>query len=244
MAPNKRDNREKESAAVPRMLSRHLETVALGISCISFVMSLAAIAITWSRISGVRDPLSVVSALSSLAVVGVALVALGQWKNQLRTRNIQSAATEVLERAYENQELYNEISPHVGQVLMNKTYRRQLAESTVVLQQQREVMLDYTDRVMTVSSRLDAALYKASIVCGSKIPLDPNTLVSMESTVVWSWMTSAFIRAQAFPEGSEDRVSFLDSELTKVKEALDKAPETMREKREELRKILAPFFEV
>jgi len=244
VVPNKRDNREKESAAVPRMLSRHLETVALGISWISFVVSLAAIAITWSRISGVRDPLSVVSALSSLAVVGVALVALRQWKNELRTRNIQSAATEVLERAYENQELYKEISRHALQVLMNKTYRRQLAESNVVLQQHREIMLDYTSRVMTVGSRLDAALYKASIVCGFKIPVVPNTLVSMESTVVWSWMTSAFIRAQAFPEGSEDRASFLDSELTKVKEALDKAPKTMREKREELRKILAPFFDV
>jgi len=39
VVPNKRDNREKESAAVPRMLSRHLETVALGISCISFSCS-------------------------------------------------------------------------------------------------------------------------------------------------------------------------------------------------------------
>ena len=180
--------------------------------------------------------------LSSLAIAVVVVLAFGQWKAQLRTRNIQSAASDVLERAYENHELYREISRHVLQILMNKTYKRQFVESNIVLQQHREIMLEYTRQVVSVSSRLEAALFKASIVCGFEFPVDPNELVSMEATVVWSWMTVAFIKAQAFPEGSEERATFLETELSKVKDALEKAPETMRKNREELRRTLAPFF--
>jgi hypothetical protein len=103
-------------------------------------------------------------------------------------------------------------------------------------------MLEYTSRDTSVGARLDAALYKASIVCGFEFPVEPSELVSMEATLVWSWMTSALIRAQALPEGSEERAAFLEVEFVRIKEALEMAPETMRKKREELRGTLAPFF--
>lgn len=242
MVSNKSDDEARESTAMSNSLPQRLDKLCFRISCLASVLALAAIAVALSRQAGIRDPSSIVSALSSLAVVVVALLALGQWKAQLRTRNRQSAASGVVERAYENHELFWEISRHVLQVLMNKTRRRQLVESDLVLQQHREIMLDYTSRVTSVGSRLQAELFKASIICGFKFPVDPSELVSMEATVAWNWMTSAFIRAQAFPEGSEERAAFLETEFSRVKDALDKAPETMREKREKLRRTLAPFF--
>lgn len=48
----------------------------------------------------------------------------------------------------------------------------------------------------------------------------------------------------AFAEGSQGRVAFLEVEFARVRNALKKAPEAMRKKREELGEILTPFFNV
>lgn len=117
-------------------------------------------------------------------------------------------------------------------------------ESDGVLRQHREVMLEYTKQVTSVGARLDAALFKASVICGFGFPVEPNELVPMEAAVVWSWMTGTLIKAQAYSEGSAERAEFLEAEFSKIREALEEAPEAMRRKREELRRVLAPFFEV
>ncbi len=238
------DKEVNASASSQKTVRAWLPRFSLCISALSIAVSLSAIVVVLSRTVGVRDPWAPVSALFSLVVAALAAFAVGQWRAQVRTRNVQSAASDVLERAYEDQELFWEISRHVLKVTMNKTLRRLLVESDEVLTQQLEIMLEYTSRVTSAASRLQAALFKASIVCGFKFPVDPNELVPMEGAVVWGWMTSALIRAQTFPESSEARASFVETKLTRVKEALDKAPGPMREKREVLRKTLAPYFEV
>jgi len=224
----------------PRSVGR----LALAIAIAAIALSLGAITIAIFREPSKSDPWSVVSALSALAVAIIAVRAFDQWKNQLRARNRQAAATDVLERAYEAQELFREINRHALQILINKTYRQKFVNSDSVLLQHREIMLDYTRQVGAVNARLDAALFKASVICGFEFPIDPNELVPLEGAVVWSWLTMAFIKAAALQEGSQERRQLLDKEFTKVQEALDKAPKAMNARREELKSILAPFFRV
>lgn len=224
--------------------SRALGRLALAMAIAAIAVSLGAIAIAIFRELGESDPWSVVSALSALAVAIVAVLAFNQWKEQLRTRNRQAAATDVLERTYEDQELFWEINRHALQILLNKTYRQKFVNSDSLLLQHRQIMLDYTRQAQAVGARLHASLFKASVICGFEFPIDPNELVPLEGAVVWSWLTMAFIKAAALQEGSQERRQLLDEEFEKVKEALDKAPEAMNARREELKSILTPFFQV
>lgn len=238
-----RDDMKTKSVArspQPRALGR----LALAMAIAAIAVSLGAIAIAIFRELGESDPWSVVSALSALAVAIVAVLAFNQWKEQLRTRNRQAAATDVLERTYEDQELFWEINRHALQILLNKTYRQKFVNSDSLLLQHHQIMLDYTRQVQAVGARLHAALFKASVICGFEFPIDPNELVPLEGAVVWSWLTMAFIKAAALQEGSQERRQLLDEEFEKVKEALDKAPEAMNARREELKSILTPFFQV
>jgi len=220
----------------PRSLGR----LALAMAIAAIALSLGAIAIF--RELSESDPWSVVSALSTLAVAIVAVLAFNQWKEQLRTRNRQAAATDVLERAYEDQELFREINRHALQILLNKTYRQKFVNSDSFLLQHREIMLGYTRQVQAVGARLHAALFKASVICGFEFPIDPDELVPLEGAVVWSWLTMALIKVAALQEGSQERRQLLDEEFAKVQEALDKAPEAMNARREELKSILTSFF--
>lgn len=119
---------EQKEGGVPwtSRASRFLHRFAPVVSYAVFALVAASFVVLLLRCTGEQEPWTLISALSSLAVVVVAVLALGQWKAQMRARSRQSAATDVLERAYENQELFWEISRHVLQVLMNKTYKRQL----------------------------------------------------------------------------------------------------------------------
>lgn len=219
-----------------------LERVSLAVSCVSITLSGLAIAVAMSRSLGADDPWAVVSGLSATVVALTALLALGQWRRALGTRNLQAAANDVFERAYEHHTLFQEISRHALSSLMNKSVVRQLTASDALLGEYRDKMLEYTTRVVEASSRLEAALFKASVVCGFEFPVAKNELIPLEAMCVWGWMTSAFIKAQGLVEGSEERQEFLTERFSEVKTALDAAPAKMREKRAELRKILAPYF--
>jgi len=225
---------------LPGMLGR----ISPVVSYVALTLAVASIGMALLRWGGVREAWPIVSALSSLVVAVVAVLALGQWRAQMRAQTRRSAASDVLERAYENQELFWEISRHVLKLLMSKTFRRQLVESDAVLQRHKDAMLEYTHQVQAVSLRLHAALFKASIVFGFEFPIDPNELVPLEGATVWSWMTSALIKAAALPEGSESRDKLLEEEFARVQESLDAAPAAMKKRREELGDILRPFFRV
>ncbi len=216
--------------------------LAVVLASIALLLAATALVLALARLVGQSDPWSAVSALASLSAVAVAIGAYGQWKRQLRLQNRQKAAADVLGKAYEYQELFREIDRHARMIRLNTTYRRQFVESNDVLAQHREIMMGYTRQVEEVSSQLEAALFKASVVSGYELPIDPNVLVPLEAGVVWSWLTMAFIKAAALPEGSPDRKALLEEKFRKVEEMSEQAPEAMRLARNELRRVLAPLF--
>lgn len=116
--------RLKLGSASKGWFSGMLGKLTPAVSLAALALALAAIVVVVLQGQGGQEPWPVVSALSSLAVAIVAVLALGQWRSQMRARSQQSAATDVLERAYENQELFREINRHAFAFLTNKTYKR------------------------------------------------------------------------------------------------------------------------
>jgi len=219
-----------------------LAECAAVLATIALLLAATAVVLALARMMGRFDPWAAVSSLASLSAVAVAIGAYGQWKRQLRLKNRQDAAADVLAKAYEYQELFREIDRHALMIRLNLTYRRQFVESNDVLLQHRERMMEYTRQVHQVDSQLEAALFKASVVCGYELPIDSSNLVPPEAGVVWSWLTMAFIKAAALPEGAAERKALLEEEFRKVEEMSKQAPEAMDRARGELRRILAPLF--